>query len=94
MAYSATNSPSLIISPATSVARGTNVTGVNLFTYNSADSLATVQGSGYFTNGGELGMKVGDIVFVSVAGVLKTPLQYVSAVNATTGAATVSSATT
>lgn len=94
MSYSATNSPCLVFSPAVSVARGTNVTGVNIFSYNSADSLATVQGSGYFTNGSELGMKVGDIVWVSVAGVLKTPTQYVSAVDSTTGAATVASATT
>jgi hypothetical protein len=92
MAYSATNSPCLVFSPAVSVARGTNVTGVNIFTYNSADSLATVQGAGYFTNASELGMKVGDIVFVSVAGVLKTPVQYVSAISAA-GAATVASAT-
>lgn len=93
MSYSATNSPCLVFSPAVSVARGTNVTGVNIFTYNSADSLATVQGSGYFTNASELGMKVGDYVFVSVSGVLKTPTQYVSAISAA-GAATVASAAT
>lgn len=92
MAYDPLNSPILMFSPATSSARGTNVTGVNVFQYNDGDSLATIQGSGYFTNGAELGMKVGDIVFVSVAGVLKTPMQYVSAVSAA-GAATVSSAT-
>lgn len=94
MSYSALNSPILMFAPANSNARSTTTTGVNMFQYNSADSLATVQGSGYFTNGKELGMKVGDIVFVSVSGVLKTPLQYVSVVNATTGAATVADATT
>jgi hypothetical protein len=95
MAYApTTNSPVQIFSNISSKIYATAVTGVAKFwQYNSADSLATVQGSGYFSNGKELGMQVGDIVFVSVSDVLKIPLQYVSAVNATTGAATVSSAT-
>lgn len=36
--------------------------------YSSADTAATVDSSGYFTNGGDLGMKVGDMVYVTVTG--------------------------
>lgn len=94
MAYSpSTNSP-ILTTPniSTKIRTGTNSV-VQSWYYNSADSLATVQGSGYFTNGKELNMLVGDIVRVAVSGVLKTPDQYVSAVDATTGAATISVAT-
>ena len=33
-------------------------------TYNSTDDAATVDGANYFTNGGSLGLKIGDIMFV------------------------------
>ena len=96
MAYApTTNSPVNVFPNISSKIYATSVSGVvKYWQYNSADSLATVQGSGYFSNGKELGMNVGDIIHVSVSDVLKTPTQYVSAINATTGAATVSSATT
>ena len=92
MAYSALNSPILMMPNIVSKPRTTTTSVTNVWYYNSADSLATVQGSGYFSNAGELGMQVGDIVHVAVSAVLKTPTQYVSAV--TSGAATVASATT
>jgi hypothetical protein len=33
-----------------------------LWIYNSPDAHATVEGAGYFTNGGKIGMRVGDIL--------------------------------
>lgn len=38
--------------------------GGKLWLYESADAIATVNTSGYFTNGDALGMKVGDTVIV------------------------------
>jgi len=91
MAYSPLNSPIVTFSPSQNIAQSNGTSGKQVWQYDSADALATVQGSAYFSNGVELGMRVGDIVDVSVSGVLKTPRQYVSAVSAT--AATISSAT-
>lgn len=64
----------------------------NLWTYNSTDTLATVQGADYFSDASDRGMALYDIVLVSTAGVLKAPAQYVSAIDPTTGAATISNA--
>jgi len=91
MAYSALNSPILMFCNISSVERTTTTSTTNMWYYNDADALATVQGAAYFTNAVELGMKVGDIMHVAVSGVLKTPTQYVSAVSAT--GATVADAT-
>ena len=92
MAYDPLNSP-VCDSPSTStVIRTTTTSTANLWYYNDADSLATVQGAGYFTNGYELGMRVGDKVEVAVSGVLKTPAQYVS-VATVNGAVTIADAT-
>lgn len=63
MAYATSNPPKLT-SPSF-----TNVLGeIGIWTYYSADTAATVDTSGYITNGGALGMKVGDIVRVTVSG--------------------------
>ena len=67
MAYSTSTAPGLIAQK-----NGSN--GARIWVYKSADSLATVAASGYFTNGDDLGMVVGDLVLV---------------VNTTTGAAKV-----
>lgn len=91
MAYNPLNSPICIFSPSQNIAQAANKSGKQVWQYDSADSLATVQGSAYFSNGVSLGMRVGDIVDVSVSGVLKTPRQYVSALSTT--AATISDAT-
>lgn len=94
MAYDALNSPILLTPNISTKTRTTTTSVTQMWYYNSADSLATVQGSGYFSNGYELGMRVGDVVKVGVSGVLKTPDQYVSVANATTGAVTIAASTT
>lgn len=62
-----------------------------MFMYNSADSSATARGAGYFTNGTDLGMVVGSIVFVTTTeGSLTSNV--VSAIS-TAGAATIVAST-
>jgi hypothetical protein len=39
--------------------------GPNIWSYNSTDGAATVDTANYFTNGGSLGLKVGDVIFVT-----------------------------
>lgn len=64
------------------------LTGASIWTYKSADPIATVDGAGYFSNGGDLGMKVGDIVFiVDTANSLST-ISQVSTVSSTSPGAT------
>ena len=53
MAYATTNPPKRI---------GGTLGGNSLWYYTSADDDATVNGASYFTDGVDLGMKVGDIV--------------------------------
>lgn len=57
MAYATTNPPSL-----TTMGPLTGSAGGRMWSYVSADASATVDASGYITNGGNLGMKVGDLV--------------------------------
>lgn len=40
------------------------IVGGRIWYYETADAIATVNSSGYFTNGDALGMKVGDTVIV------------------------------
>lgn len=83
MSYSTTNPPVCMI-PRIGGGRA-------LWSYLSADVHTDVDASGYFTNGGALGMKVGDAVIVCDTGnSYGTTLHSVTAV--TSGAATVSSA--
>lgn len=93
MSYSSTNPP-------VRVTHGGLTTGTkSLWIYTSADAHATVEASQYFTNGHELGMKVGDaLLSICTTGYLAT-LHAVSAVTKTnagtpseTGTATVSAA--
>jgi len=91
MAYNPLNSPICTFSPMQNIAQSNGTSGKQVWQYDSADSLATVQGSAYIDNGVSIGMRLGDIVDVSVSGVLKTPRQYVSALSA--AGATISSAT-
>lgn len=56
MAYSTSAPPALI-------AQGVSGQG-RIWHYESADAIATVNTSGYFTNGHALGMRVGDTVIV------------------------------
>jgi hypothetical protein len=59
MAYS-TSAPPVLVSGG-----GIGGTAPRLWTYTSTDAASAVDASGYITNGGELGMKVGDLVQVT-----------------------------
>lgn len=51
----------------------------NLWYYTSADAAAVVDTAGYITNGGRLGLKVGDLVQVyNTAGLIHTQHRVVS----------------
>lgn len=78
MAYSTSNPPSLI-----SAAR-IGGTGLQTWDYRSTDDAATVDAAGYFTNGLALGMRVGDLVYVTDtdASPVIVTLHQVSAVSA------------
>ncbi|HHS9592753.1 MULTISPECIES: hypothetical protein [Raoultella] len=81
MAYSTTNPPALL--------QDRLMGGGAVWSYISADARAAVVAAGYFSNGRSLGMKLGDVVncVVDSTGVLT--VASVTAVNAGTGAATV-----
>lgn len=83
---------SLVISAGADSPRTALSNNVNRWYYNSADALATAQGADYFSDAKERGLVLFDIVEVAVSGVLKSTTQYVSAIDATTGAATISAA--
>ncbi len=56
MAYTTANPPMLFANGVGGAAR--------IWVYKSADPIATINTAGYFTNGGDLGLKVGDPIFV------------------------------
>jgi hypothetical protein len=56
MAYSTDNPPRCAVS-------AVGASGPNIWTYDSADAATVVRVTGYITNGDELGMKVGDMVY-------------------------------
>lgn len=58
MTYATTNPPAL-------VSQSIGGAGPNVWTYRSTDDAATVDGANYFTNGGALGLKVGDLMYVT-----------------------------
>ena len=72
MAYVVTNPPR---------AQFQAITGPTVWYYISTDDAATVDASGYITNGGDLGLRVGDVMFVtdSNASPVITTLHQVSA---------------
>ena len=57
MAYASSNPPKLMV-------QALGGSGPNIWSYASTDGAATVDGANYITNGGSLGMKVGDLVYV------------------------------
>lgn len=57
MAYDTSNPPAMI-------SQRVGATGGALWYYASTDNLAAVNTAGYFSNGYDLGMRAGDIVFV------------------------------
>jgi hypothetical protein len=56
MSYSTSNPPALLIQ---------SIGGPRVWTYKSTDAMATVDGSGYITNGYDLGMRANDTVIVT-----------------------------
>ena len=56
MAYVTSNPPQKVA--------GTLTGTFNIWVYRSTDAAATVDAANYITNGGSLGMKVGDVVYV------------------------------
>ncbi len=84
MAYAVTNPPALLVD---------RVSGSGaIWSYRSADVIGDVDATGYFTNGEDLGMKVGDLVSITVTGSGATYLFRVSAI--ASGAATVAALST
>ena len=80
MAYSTSNPPILIASPIHKDAGG------RIWWYSSTDNLAAVRVAGYFTNGYDLGMRAGDIIFILDNDASPIALS-VSVVNAATASA-------
>lgn len=77
MTYAVTNPPTKIAQ---------TIDGGAVWLYKSTDDDATVNGSGYVTNAGDLAMKVGDIVLVIDTTTPKGSFHYVASI--TKGAAT------
>jgi hypothetical protein len=75
MAYAITNPPHVLV-PSLG-GKGPQVWG-----YESADPRATVNGADYFSNGDELGMRVGDLVIVYDTVTPLTSVHFVAAVTA------------
>jgi hypothetical protein len=69
MAYATSNPPRKIVGGGIDNSQVPS----NLWVYASTDSDSTVKAEGYFSNGIELGMAVGDLVWVYVSG---TPAWY------------------
>lgn len=74
MAYATSNPPTLISQRIGS--------GPALWAYKSADVDSAVNAAGYFTNGEDLGMLVGDFVLVYDTTTPKCSFHYVSAIDA------------
>ncbi len=58
MSYSTSTPPKLVF-------QSFGNSGPALWTYESTDAASVVDASGYITNGGALGMKLGDLVWVT-----------------------------
>lgn len=57
MAYVTSNPPKLMV-------QALGGDGPSIWSYSSTDAAATVDAANYITNGGSLGMAVGDLVYV------------------------------
>lgn len=57
--------------------------GPNLWNYTSADARTSVEGAGYFSDGTDFGMKLGDTVIVVYTTGYVTTIHSVSAVSGT-----------
>lgn len=78
MAYATTNPPAKLVEDISGSAA--------VWIYKSTDDDATVNGAGYITNAGELGMQVGDLVLVIDTTTPKGSFHYVASISS--GAAT------
>ena len=76
MAYATTNPPQVAVP-------SMGEQGPSIWTYTSADPRATVNLANYFSDGVDLGMKVGDLVIVYDSVTPLTSLHFVAAVTAT-----------
>jgi hypothetical protein len=73
MAYSTNNRPYLVVPAVAGGAGASFVGGVvgssdcggSIWAYRSTDPAATVAGAGYFTDGFKLGLRRGDIMFIT-----------------------------
>lgn len=89
MAYSTATPPRLLM-------QGVGGVGPNFWTYRNTDADTTVRVTGYITDGGNLGMKAGDILFYTKtdASPIATFMFNVTTVSATApGAVDLSNAT-
>jgi hypothetical protein len=57
MAYSTSSPPRLVV-------QALGGEGPSIWTYSSTDPAATVDAANYITNGGSLGLAIGDLVYV------------------------------
>lgn len=76
MAYSTSNPPVCLMPSFTELG------GASIWTYRSADAGSAVDADGYFTNAQDLGMKQGDVVFVTDSDTEATTTHMVIAINA------------
>lgn len=91
MAYSTSTPPRRISQGSIDNSQG----GTSEWVYTSADAAATVAGAGYFTNGGDLGMALNDMVkVVDTATPLVTYHRVKTVVAGSPGAVTVSAGVT
>lgn len=70
------------------------IAGKRVFQYVSADSIATVNNTGYISNGYQMGLRVQDLVRVVDTATPSHSLCVVISSNATTGAVNLSDGTT
>lgn len=91
MAYTTANPPRRVSLGSIDNSQG----GTSEWVYTSADAAATVAGAGYFTNGGDLGMAVNDIIrVVDTATPLITSHRVKTVAAGSPGAVTISSGVT
>jgi len=58
MAYATSLPPKLVV-------QGIGGSGVSIWTYSSTDTASAVDAANYITDGGSLGLAVGDVIFVT-----------------------------
>ena len=82
MAYSTSNPPALTSwGPLTAES---TVLGGRTWHYQSSDSAGTVEASNYFTNAGQLGLKIGDVMFIYDSTNKITSVSHIITVGSTT----------